>query len=213
LITRLLTDPNLVYLLFVASLWFMAIAITVPGTGIAEVLALIGAVGAVLLFTRLPTNWIAVIFIILGTLGILVLPFFFERFRLVAAGGLALQVAGSLFLFTGLSVSLLLIIVVAVGSLMYQHYVLKPAMETHRLKPAMWSDQPIIGEHGYVKSTIDPVGTVYVRGENWTARSDTPLAVGASVVVLAKEGLTLHVAAEKPKNHPEFDPDILENAD
>ena len=67
----------------------------------------------------------------------------------------------------------------------------------------MLDDEPLIGTEGYVQRALDPVGTVYVRGESWTARSEAPLAAGTEVAVVDQEGLTLFVEAIKHKRHQE----------
>jgi membrane-bound serine protease (ClpP class) len=46
---------------------------------------------------------------------------------------------------------------------------------------------------GDVRSALEPVGSVYVGGELWSARSETPLAVGTTVRVRGREGLVLLV--------------------
>ncbi len=65
----------------------------------------------------------------------------------------------------------------------------------------MLDDEPITGAVGYVQKAIDPVGTVYVRGESWTARSDMPLPTGTAIAVVEQDGLTLFVEAVKQKHH------------
>jgi membrane protein implicated in regulation of membrane protease activity len=67
----------------------------------------------------------------------------------------------------------------------------------------MLEDEPITGQLGYVQRTVDPVGTVYVRGESWTARSDEKLAAGTEISVVEQDGLTLYVEAVKHKRQPE----------
>ncbi len=67
----------------------------------------------------------------------------------------------------------------------------------------MLDDQPLIGSYGYVQSALDPVGTVYVHGESWTARSDHKLKTGTEITVVDQAGLTLFVEAVKQKHSPE----------
>jgi len=40
------------------------------------------------------------------------------------------------------------------------------------------------------------MGSAYVAGEMWTARSDTPIAVGSRIRVIERDGLILTVAAQ-----------------
>lgn len=196
-------DPNLVYLILIAGLWLSVTAAYIPGTGIVEVLALVGVVAALLALATMPTNWWAVILIVIGVLGFLIMPFIDRRFALLAVGGLALQAVGSLTLFTGVSVALPLVVVTVAAALLYHRFALLPTLEHHRGSPAMLEDEPLTGLHGYVQRALDPVGTVYVRGESWSARSDDKIDAGTEIAVVDQEGLTLYVEPVKHKRHQE----------
>ena len=196
-------DPNLVYLILVFGLWMSVTAAYIPGTGAAEILAVIGVVAALVVLASLPTNWWAVVLIVFGVLSFLVIPFLNRRYAPLAMGGLVLQAIGSVFLFNGLAVSLPLVVVTIIASLLYHRYALMRTLDYHRAKPAMLEDEPIAGQTGYVQRALDPVGTVYVRGESWTARSDHKLEAGTEISVLEQDGLTLYVEAVKQKRQPE----------
>jgi membrane-bound serine protease (ClpP class) len=192
-------DPNLVYMLLLFSLWSVVTAAYLPGTGIIEIFSGALALGAIYLLAQLPTNWGAVILIVVGVLGFLVMPFINQRWAVLAVGGLVLQGAGSLFLFNGLPVSLPLITVVIGLSLIYHRYALLPILRKHREQTDISEDDQLIGAHGRVVQPIDRRGSVYVQGETWTARSSQPLDRDDEVVVLAREGLVLVVEGVKHK--------------
>jgi membrane-bound serine protease (ClpP class) len=199
----MLLDPNLVYLILIAGLWLSVTAAYVPGTGVVEALALVGVVAALAALATMPTNWWAVILIVVGVLGFLIMPFLDRRFALLAVGGLALQAVGSLTLFDGAMVGLPVVFVTIVGALLYHRFALLPTLEHHRGSPAMLEDEPLTGLHGYVQSALDPVGAVYVRGETWSARSDHRIDAGTEVTVVDQEGLTLFVEPAKHKRQQE----------
>ncbi len=205
----LLLDPNLVYLVLVAGIWLAVTAAYMPGTGIVELGAAALVVGALLLLASMPTNWWAALLVLVGGVLFLVLPFIEEKYRVLALGGLALQIVGSLFLYNGIMVSLVLIATVAVVSLAYYQFVLTPILRTHRQSAALRTDRPLVGEYGRVQSALNPMGMVRVQGESWSARasehSTLPVPVDASIVVLDREGLVLIVAPEEPKQ--KFAPD------
>lgn len=196
-------DPNLVYLILIVGLWLSITAAYIPGTGVVEILAGVGVVAALVALANMPTNWWGVVLIVVGVLSFLVIPIIDRRFAMLAVGGLALQALGSLLLFDGISVGLPVIVVTIGASLLYHRFALIPTLEHHRGSPAMLEDQPLVGLEGYVQSALDPVGTVYVRGESWTARSDAKIAVGTEVAVVDQEGLTLYVEPVKQKHHQE----------
>lgn len=199
----MIIDPNLVYLILIFGLWMSVTAAYIPGTGAAEILAVIGVIAALVVLASLPTNWWAVVLIVVGVLSFLVIPFLNRRYAPLALGGLVLQTVGSIFLFNGLAVSLPLVVVTIIAALIYHRYALMRTLDYHRAKPAMLEDEPIAGQIGYVQRALDPVGTVYVRGESWTARSDQKLEAGTEVAVLEQDGLTLYVEAVKHKRQPE----------
>ena len=175
----------------------------VPGTGIIEGLAVALAVGGLLLLANMATNWFAALLVIVGGVLFLVVPFVEERYRMIALGGLALQVAGGLFLFNGLYVSPVLIFTIALLSLAYYRFVLTPMLHTHHQSAALRTDRPLVGEYGRVQTALTPSGMVRVQGESWSARasddSPVPVPVDATVLVLEQDGLTLIVTPDSPK--------------
>ncbi|PJF26295.1 MAG: hypothetical protein CUN53_08430 [Phototrophicales bacterium] len=203
-------DPNIVYLALLASLWLVVAAIHMPGTGLLEVLALIAVIGAVILLVSVPTHWGAAVIVVIGTLSALVIPFFGREYELVAVGGLILAAVGALFLFNGMAVSPPIVLIVTGAWLIFQHFGLLPALEHQKAQPAMLDDQSIIGASGYVQKAINPVGTVYVQGESWTARATngtSPLTEGTEITVVERNGLTLLV---EPAKHKRTEPSINE---
>lgn len=202
-------DPNVLYVVLLASLWVSVTAVYLPGTGVVEILAFVGVVGSILLLAAMPTNWLAAVALVVGVMGFLSFPFLNRKWANLAMLGLILQFIGSFTLFNGLAVSPALIIVIIGISLLYHRFVLMPALETQHAAPAMQEDKPIVGEYGYVQKQLDPVGTVLVRGESWTARADEPIASGTEIVVVEREGLTLFVEPLKHKRETNA-PDLTE---
>jgi membrane protein implicated in regulation of membrane protease activity len=54
--------------------------------------------------------------------------------------------------------------------------------------------QTLIGREAEVVRALDPTGQVMLDGERWTARAETSIPLGATVVVRSIEGVTLNVA-------------------
>ncbi len=196
-------DPNLIYLVLIAALWLIAAAIYVPGTGVIELLALVGCVGAALAMINMPTNWGAAVLVVLGVLMFLVLPFIDSRLAWLALIGLVVQAVASVGLFNGVSLSLPLIGFTSGAALLYHRFALLPVMARQTSQPAMLDEQSMVGARGYVQRALDPVGTVYVRGETWTARGTEPIEAGTPIVVTEREGLTLFVEPDKRKREIE----------
>jgi membrane-bound serine protease (ClpP class) len=201
----LITDPNLAYLVLLAGLWMSILAVYIPGTGFSEVLALGTLAAGLFLLSMLPTNWLAVLLLALGTFDFLLLPFFQRRLTPLAGIGIILQFVSSLILFSGMSVSWLFIAGGLLVSLAFYRYILIPA-RTARTEVSVLDDQAgLLGLTGRVIKPLAPVGTVLVRGEMWTAYSDDPIQIGDEIVVLEKEGFRVRVEKIKAKRRPQPD--------
>jgi membrane-bound serine protease (ClpP class) len=201
----LLTDPNVVLVILLVGLWASVLAVYVPGTGLWEVLALAVLAGALYLLLSLPTNWTAVLALVAGTLDFLIMPLYRQRLTALAGAGLLLQIVGSLFLFNGLSASWMTIAATTGISLAFYRFVLIPAQMTRVHPPALSDEQLLPGSVGKVIMPLNPIGTVNVHGELWTAYSDRPLQAGDDVIVIQKEGLRLQVEKVKNKRKPQED--------
>ncbi len=189
-----LTNPNVVYILFVIGLWATAAAIYVPGTGFLEAAALACLVLAVAGFTRLPVNVVGVLLIVVaGVLFVVDLHVQSIGITVVGAGSL---VAGSVLLFPsseGLpALSPWAIVVMVLLSLGFAAFLLAAAVRTPGLRRKAIPEE-VIGQRGVVTAPLTPVGTVQVAGELWTAFADEPLAVGEEVEVVALDGLKVRV--------------------
>jgi len=53
-----------------------------------------------------------------------------------------------------------------------------------------------IRDRGDARTSIDPIGSVYVDGEMWSARAEHPIPEGTAVRVISREGLMLNVKPE-----------------
>ena len=192
-------DPNIVYIALVFGLWLGVTATYMPGTGLLEVLAAAGIIGALALLGNMPTNWGAVIVLVLGVLSFMVMPFLQQQLVPLAVGGLLLQAVGGWFMFDGVSVSPFIVALTVLLPLAYHRYALLPILEKARTRPMMDEDDALIGARGRVVKALDPTGTVQVRGELWTARSDRPLQSGDEIIVIEREGLNVFVEGIKRK--------------
>jgi membrane-bound ClpP family serine protease len=53
----------------------------------------------------------------------------------------------------------------------------------------------LVDHIGEVRTALDPTGTVFIRGEYWTAESDTPVEAGREVRITGVDGMKLRVEA------------------
>ncbi len=192
-------DPTLLYLALVFSLWLGVTATYIPGTGLLEAVAIATLVGVALLLNQMPTNWGAVILLVVGVLSFIVMPFVKRQFVPLAVGGLVLQAIGGWFMLPGAPVSPAVIALTIVVALAYHRYALIPILERTRQQPLLDAESQLVGSRGRVVKALDPTGTVNVRGELWTATSDYPLEPGDDVIVVDREGLNILVEGVKRK--------------
>ena len=186
---------NLLYLLLVAGLWLAALAIVSPGTGTLEVLAFFALAGAGLGTLVLPPNGWAVIVLVLGAV-FLVLSLKLKRVEIWLGLSAVAFCLGSVFLFRleegGAAVHPLLAILVSLMTLAFFWLAIRNAILAHQAGPTM-DPAHVLDQIGEVRTAIDPIGSVYVAGELWTARADRAIATGASVRVRDRDGLILTV--------------------
>ncbi|MFQ6102361.1 MAG: nodulation protein NfeD [Anaerolineae bacterium] len=190
----LLTNPNVVYVLLVIGLWAMAAAFYVPGTGLLEVAAALCLVLTVAGLTQLPVNVVGMLLIIVA--GVLFVVDLKAQSVALTVGAAVSLVLGSVFLFPPaegtLQLSPWLIGGAALASIGFFGVALSAAMRARTLQ-AKVSIERIIGKRGVVTTPIDPVGTVQVQSELWTATADEPISTGEEVEVVALDGLKVHV--------------------
>jgi membrane-bound ClpP family serine protease len=189
-----LLDPNVAYVILVLGFFLAVMALFTPGTGLLELGALSLLVIAGFSIVNLPFNLWALALLIFG------LPPLLYYLRktgktayLIAA--IAVLEIGSIFIFRAesgiLAVHPLLAAVTGgvLGVLIW--IIARRALEAINLKPSLREN--FTGEIGEARTSILLEGSVYVGGENWTARSKTRIPDGSLVRVTGREGLVLLV--------------------
>lgn len=186
---------NLLYLSLMAGLWFAALAVVSPGTGVLELLALISLAAAGLGTAVLPLNWWALVLLLAG--GVLfVLSLQRQRPEIwLGLSALALSI-GSIFLFSVedrvMAVHPLLALIVSVLTLGYFWFAIRNSIVAQRADPSIDLGR-VLHQEAEVRTKLDPIGSVYALGELWTARAEKPLKPGTKVRVTGRDGLVLTV--------------------
>jgi membrane-bound serine protease (ClpP class) len=190
-----LLDPNVAYLILVVGLILGMLALFTPGTGILEIGALFAVFLAGYAVYSLPINTWALILLVVG-----VVPFFFavRKFKqwywLLPA--IASAVVGSVFLFRAEAgspaINPIFAVIVSVVSILLMWLIGIKSIEALRLNPAH-DLGTLLKKVGEARTDILLEGTVYVGGEEWTARSEKRIPAGSQVKVTGREGLVLIV--------------------
>jgi membrane-bound serine protease (ClpP class) len=191
-----LIDPNLIVIFLSIGTLGIIVELWNPG------LIFPGTVGAISL--------------ILGLFGLQVLPIsaaglllmllafaFFGAEAFIPSHG-ALTVAGAVCFVLGAlllfdpagesyEVSLTVVLAVAATLAVLMGFAAAKIIQVRRLKPVTGQDE-LIGEVGVVRRPLDPVGTVFLHGELWQARSaGDPIPAAEQVRVVGLDGLLLEV--------------------
>ena len=113
----------------------------------------------------------------------------------LTAGGVISLVAGALLLFNSplYQVSISAIISVALISGLFFAFAIAKVVRAQK-KQATTGKEGLIGELAQTRSTLDPEGTVFVKGELWKAiASNGPVEAGETVQIVAVDGFCLRV--------------------
>lgn len=188
--------PNLLYLLLVAGVWTSTLAVISPGTGVYELLALVtlGGTGVGLFFV--PFNPWAILPLILGLIVFIVSLWQrkWERIALALAG--ILFSVGSVLLFENElgkpAVNPFLAVVMTAITLVFYWFAISRVIAAHHLQSTL-DPALVLNQVGEVRTSLDPIGTVYVGGELWSAWADETIPEGEEIRVIEREGLVLRV--------------------
>lgn len=200
---HLLSDPNIAALLFSIGSLGLIYELMSPNFvtgilgGIAIILAFIGS-------DSLPLNVGGLLLIALAML-LFALELTVTSHGLLAVGGIICFALGASALYTQpgdpfgpiVSVATPLVIVMTGTFAVLMALITVTAIRTRRMKgsPGLIGEVIRSGTHGIVRRPIEPLGSVHIAGEEWTARSvgDQPIERGTPVKVVAVDGLTVLV--------------------
>jgi membrane-bound serine protease (ClpP class) len=206
-ILELLVNPNTVFLLFTLGLLGLGFELFHPGAILPGAIGGISLIIALFGLAQLPIN-IAGLLLILLAFGLFVAEAFIVSHGALAGGGVIALIFGGLLLFDTnseayeISVPIVIFTAALLGS--FFAWVISKAVQARHREVHTGSEE-MIGAHGVVRSRLDPVGHVFVKGALWRAHTadDRPLEVGQEVTVEAVDGLTLTVAPRVQESEPQ----------
>jgi membrane-bound serine protease (ClpP class) len=190
-----LLDPNVAYIILLAGVILLMMAIVTPGTGIFEVGALfcLALVGYALY--NLSFNWWALLILAFS-----IVPFVYSiqkpKRELFLGLFIILLVIGSIFIFPSDSgVPAVNPFVAVISSALVAGFIWTAV---HFSMKALFSRpsndlEELVGQTGEAKTKVEEEGSVQVAGELWSARSEQPIDAGSPIRVVRREGFTLVV--------------------
>ena len=201
---KALSDPNVAYLLMTLGMIGLLAELYNPGAILPGIVGGISLILAFYAFQSLPISYAGVLLLLFG-LVLFILEATVTSFGLLAIGGVLSMLLGSLMLiktdapFLQLSFSVILpvVVVFTLGALL----IVTAGIRAIRRQP-LTGQEGMIGLTGIARTTLNPQGRVFVRGELWEAASNEPVQPGEAVVVTSVEGLRLRVKPFARKDAP-----------
>jgi membrane-bound serine protease (ClpP class) len=198
---HLLADPNIALVLFAIGTYGLLFELQNPNF----VTGILGAIAIVLAFVgfgSLPLNLAGLVLIGIGILLFALEPTVTSH-GLLTVGGVVCFVLGASALYTqsgpfepDLRVAQPLLVVMTVTTAAFGALITFTSIRTRQMKGPSWSGAGVAsGTVGEVRRPLEPLGSVYVAGEEWSARSldEEPIPRGTAVRVVRTDGLTVIV--------------------
>lgn len=191
----LLLDPNFAYMVLVVGFVLGVLALFTPGTGFLEVGVLIAILLAGYAIIRQPINLWALILLAVGVIPFLIALRKYKQW-LYLIPAIVSVVVGSIFLFRtetgGPAISPMLASVMSIITVVLLWIIGRKGIEALNLRPSQ-DLTALMGQVGIARTDIHYTGSIYVGGEEWSARSESLVQEGGLAKVINREGLVLLV--------------------
>jgi membrane-bound serine protease (ClpP class) len=190
-----LLDPNVAYLILLAGLLLVMMAIVTPGTGLFEIGAFFGLAQAGYAVYNLTFNGWALVVLALS-----IVPFIYAiqkpKRELFLGLAILLLIVGSVFLFVRENgqpaVNPFLAVTASTLVAGFLWLAIRKTMQAMQTRPAHDLDG-LVGQVGESRTDVHEDGSVQVAGELWSARSAEPISAGSHIRVVRREGFILVV--------------------
>jgi len=197
-----LLDPNVAYLILLAGVLLVMMAIVTPGTGLFEVGAFFCLLLAGYAVYQLSISWWALLLLALS-----IIPFIYaiQKPKREVFLGLAilLLLLGSVFLFArengrpAVNPVIALLTSLLVAGFLW--IAVRKSMQAAGARPVHDLEE-LVGQVGEARTQVHDDGSVQVAGELWSARSAEPIPSGSHIRVVRREGFILVVEKASSSN-------------
>jgi membrane-bound serine protease (ClpP class) len=181
-----IANPNLAYILLMIGLLGLYFEFSHPGAILPGVVGGISLLLAVFAFQILPINYVGLGLILLAVI-LFILEVKVQSFGMLAVGGIAAMIIGSLMLIKApireLRPSLHFVLPVALAVSLIVIFLLSLVFRAHARRP-FTGREGMIGETGTARTDLAPSGKVFVHGELWEAESEETVRAGEKVKVI-----------------------------
>ncbi|HEY6194920.1 MAG TPA: nodulation protein NfeD [Candidatus Eisenbacteria bacterium] len=188
-----LVDPNIAYLLLMLGFYGLLFELQNPGAILPGVAGAIFLVLAFLALSALPVNVAGLALLVLGV-GFLLAEIKVHSHGVLAVGGALALGVGGLILFDDQAVRVAWPLVLAVTAVTVAFFLVVIGFAVRGRRGRRVTGAPaMLGRRALVVEGLLPRGRVRLDGEVWNAEAQGFVEVGAEVVVIGVEGLTLRV--------------------
>lgn len=193
---RVLANPNLIYILLMVGIYGVIAWVQNPSSIFPGVIGIIALIFAFYGLQVLPINYAGLALIAVALI-LFILEVKITSYGMLTVGGIVSLVLGTLIMFqaTPRAFGISWPLIIAAAAVMVALFVLIIwlAVRTHVRKPTT-GEKGMIGLMGEARSDLDPEGSVYIRGEYWTAvAASGKIKNGTKVKVVDMDGMTLKV--------------------
>ncbi len=197
-ILNLLSDPNIVYILFMLGVYGLLFELYNPGSIFPGVIGVISLILAFYAMHTLPINY-AGLGLILFAIVLFIAEIKIVSHGLLAIGGVVSLLLGSMMLFRSESalefvqISWSVIITSVLVTFLFFTFIIGVGLRALRSKPSTGSEG-LVGEIGDTLTALNPEGRIRVHGEIWNATSVSgKISKDVKVRVVGVDNLTLRV--------------------
>ena len=191
----LVTNPNVAFILLLIGVYGLILEFFNPGAVAPGLIGAISLLVALYALALVPINYAGAALVLIGV-ALMIAEAHIGAFGALGVGGIAAFVIGALLMFPsrapGFALSGAVIAGAAIASAVLLLLILAALLRT-RKTPVVTGGEALIGATGEAVSWAGNEGRVRVKGEIWRAKAAAPLADGARVKVVDRDGLVLKV--------------------
>lgn len=197
----ILSDPNILYVLFLLGLSGLALELYNPGSILPGVVGGICMILFLYSVQTIPINYAGALLIIFAAV-LFLLEIKIPSYGILSIGGVISLVLGSIMLVDSplpfLQISWKLILGATVAFSLFFLFAVGAAVRTFRKRPTT-GKEGLVGETGFVLEDFKQEGMIEVHGEIWQARSEHKLKKGQKVIIdsVDEKHLVLQVSPVK----------------
>ncbi len=183
----ILSDPNILYILFLLGISGLALELYNPGAILPGVVGGICMILFLFSVQTIPVNYAGVLLIIFAAV-LFLLEIKIPSYGILSIGGVISLVVGSIMLIDSplpfLQISWKVILGATITFSAFFIFAIGLAIRTYRKRPTT-GKEGLVGEAGMALEDLNPEGMVELHGEIWKAAADKRIRKGQKVVVVS----------------------------